>query len=259
MRKLYIIGDAHLGAQGSDQEELKLGRLISFLKAISREKADLLICGDLFDFWFEYRYVIPRHHYRILALLSELVEAGISIHYIAGNHDFWFGPFMQNDVGMQIHPDDLKLEHGSLKLFIRHGDGLLKNDYLYRLLKKVFRCRLNIFLYRLLHPDLGVPLALSFSTLSRNASKNRPDYSDVEYRQFAYGKIEEGYDLVILGHTHWAALEKHKSGWYLNPGNWMECFTYAVIEQNEPRLFQWDGIQGIEYHPDLPPGNPKSQ
>jgi len=254
-KKLYLIGDAHLGAQSPAQEDLKVDRLISFLNWVARDQADLIICGDLFDFWFEYRYVIPRHHFRVLAQLSQAVASGVKIHYMAGNHDFWFGTFMQEEVGMHFHADDLTLEHGNLRLYILHGDGLVKKDYLYRFLKRIFRSKVNIFLYRLLHPDLGIPLALFFSHLSRNAGNSRSDYSDLEYRQFAYQKIADGYDVVVLGHTHWAALERHLSGWYVNPGNWMASFTYAVIDQNAPQLFQWDGITGVPFRPILPPGN----
>ena len=257
VKKLYLIGDAHLGAQSPAQEELKVSRIISFLKWVEQENADLIICGDLFDFWFEYRHVIPRRHFRVLTQLSQIVSSGVRIHYLAGNHDFWFGTFMQEEVGMHFHADDFKLEHENLRLLVQHGDGLLKKDHLYRILKKIFRSKVNIFLYRLLHPDLGVPLALFFSHLSRNAGRNQSNYSDIEYRQFAYQQITQGYDVVVLGHTHWAALETYRSGWYVNPGNWMEFFTYAVVDQNVPKLFQWDGITGGPYRPTLPPGNEK--
>lgn len=240
--RIFIISDAHLGAQSEQQEQVKADLLSSFLKHVREQGNRLIICGDLFDFWFEYRYVVPKRHFRILAELSVLSHAGITIHYVAGNHDFWMDSFMVEEVGMSIHPDDLQLDQNGKKIYFRHGDGILKKDYLYRFLKKVLRNPLNYFLYRLIHPDWGVPLALFFSNWSRNAAqKEENHYSDEEYRQFAFDRIHEGYDIVVLGHSHVPALLPHGEGWYVNAGNWMETFTFAVIEEAIPTLRQWQG------------------
>ena len=253
-----MLGDAHFGAEGQEQEEKKTSLFISLLDEISANDAELIICGDLFDFWFEYKHAVPRLHYRILRKLSNLTDAGVPIHYLAGNHDFWLDSFISQEIGLIIHPDEYELSYGNFKLYMLHGDGLLSGDHLYRLLKKVLRHPINIFLYRLLHPDVGIPLALFFSHWSRNSQK-RDDYSDEDYRQFARDKIEGGYDIVVLGHTHWPALEPYRTGWYLNPGAWMYSFTFAVIDDDGPALYQWDGEKAHEYHPELPPGNVRAK
>jgi len=246
MDKLYFISDAHLGAQNDEQEELKKDRFLSFLHHVHNQNADLIIVGDLFDFWFEYKHVIPRQHFHILARLDELT-AKQPVHYMAGNHDFWMDSFMEQEIGLIVHPDDFITEKNGLKIYLRHGDGLLIEDKGYRFLKRILRNRLNIKLYRLLHPDVGIPLALAFSHKSRESGKNDIYYSDEDYREFAREKIQEGFDLVVLGHTHVAALEKYGHGWYLNPGNWMEDFTFGVLQHGKPALYQWDGKHEIRF------------
>lgn len=258
MSKIYFISDIHLGAHSHELEKEKERRLLSFLKMVEQDPdAMLIIAGDLFDFWFEYKYVVPRKHFRILGQLS-LIASQLDIHYMAGNHDFWLDSFMSKEIGITLHPDDFVIENGGRQIYIRHGDGLLKNDHGYRFLKKVLRNKFNIFLYRMLHPDLGIPLALFFSHLSRNSGAKKSDvYMDIDYREYAYEQIEKGYDIVVLGHTHWAALDPYKQGYYINPGFWGKNFTFVVVDNGEPKLYSWDGKKSVEYTPTFPPGNMK--
>ncbi len=239
--KLVVLSDAHLGAQSATAELIKTDLLHSFLRSRIAPPGRLIICGDLFDFWFEYRHAVPRRHFSILAQLSLLVRSGVRIDYIAGNHDFWLGSFLQQEVGLHLHRDDLELEQAGKKIYLRHGDGLIKKDYGYRALKRVLRHPVNVFLYRLLHPDLGVPLALFFSQMSRNAEKADCFKTDQDYRTFAFQKIEQGYDLVVLGHSHMPACMPYKHGWYVNAGDWIKAFTFAEIVNGQPALYHWDG------------------
>ncbi len=257
MSKIYFLSDVHLGAHDESLEVTKEQRLLTFFKMLEKEDATLVIVGDLFDFWFEYRHVVPRKHFRVLGMLS-LLAAEREVHYMAGNHDFWLNSFMSEEIGINVHPDDLLLESGGRRIYIRHGDGLLKNDYGYRLMKKVLRNKVNIFLYQLLHPDFGIPLALSVSHLSRSVGEKKSDtYMDIDYREYAFQQIDSGYDIVVLGHTHWAALAPHAHGIYLNPGFWGMNFTYAVVQDGTPSLYTWNGSKGVPYTPTLPPGNVK--
>lgn len=257
MSKLYFLADVHLGAHSHQLEKLKERRLLSFFRMIEAEKADLVIVGDLFDFWFEYKQVVPQKHFRVLGLLA-LLAAEREIHYLAGNHDFWLNSFIRNEIGLRVHEQDLVLNSNGRLIYVRHGDGLLKNDYGYRLLKRILRNRVTIFLYQLLHPDIGIPLAHFFSHLSRNYGERKSDtYADDDYRRFAYDMIEKEFDFVVLGHTHWAALALHKHGYYINPGFWGVNFTYAVIDHGEPYLYAWNGQVGLPYSPKIPPGNKK--
>jgi len=239
--KIYILSDAHLGADRAGIEAQKTERILSFLRSLQDQACRLIICGDLFDFWFEYRHAIPRRHFQVLAQLTLLARSGIAIHYIAGNHDFWMDSFLIGEVGLQVHPDDLELMQDGKKIYLRHGDGLLKKDRGYRLLKKILRHPVNVFLYRWVHPDIGVPVALFFSQASRNADKSAYFKEDTEYRAYARQKIEGGYDIVVLGHSHIPACTPCGQGWYVNAGNWIQAFTFAVIENGRPDLYRWDG------------------
>ena len=196
MKKLFFISDAHFGAESPEKEKLKSARFFSFLEYFECQDADLYIVGDLFDFWFEYKHAVPRRHFQIIAYLSDLCRKGRNIHYLAGNHDFWLGSFMENEVGLVLHPDHYSIPDLPYRIYVKHGDGLMKNDHGYRFLKKVLRNPVNIFLYRLLHPDFGIPLALFFSSWSREV-KDRANYNDLDYREFAYGKIDQGNDFVF--------------------------------------------------------------
>ena len=257
MSKIYFFSDVHLGAHSEKLEKLKEQRLLSFLKKIQNEDADLVIVGDLFDFWFEYKYVVPRQHFRVLGLLS-LLAADRNIHYLAGNHDFWLDSFIRQEIGLIVHDDDFVLKNAGRRIYVRHGDGLLRNDYGYRFLKRILRNKVNIFLYQLLHPDFGIPFALFLSHLSRNSGEKKSDtYMDDDYRDYAHEKLKSGFDMVVLGHTHWAALAPFKNGYYINPGFWGMNFTFAVVEDGEPGLFMWNGEEGIPYSPKFPPGNLK--
>jgi UDP-2,3-diacylglucosamine hydrolase len=258
MSKIFFLSDVHLGAHSPEHERKLEHRLLSFLKMVEDEPdAVLIIAGDLFDFWFEYRHVVPRKHFRILGSLALLAQER-EVHYMAGNHDFWLNSFMTEDIGITVHPDDLVLQSGGKKIYIRHGDGLLKNDHGYRFLKKVLRNKVNIFLYQLLHPDFGIPFALFFSNWSRSTGEKKSHtYMDIDYREYAFQQIENGYDMVVLGHTHWPALAPHKHGYYINAGFWGKDFTYAVVEDGAPELYRWNGQEGIAFEPTLPPGNTK--
>jgi UDP-2,3-diacylglucosamine hydrolase len=247
--RIYLLGDAHMGARQTEQEEVKYERMVTFLRSLhGAAEAQLVICGDLFDFWFEYCQVIPRHHFHLLTHLADLIESGVPIDYLAGNHDFWLGSFLQEVVGVTIHRDTLDLNQAGKHIHLRHGDGLKANDRLYRMMKAVLRHPWSVAAYRLLHPDVGIPFALFCSHLSRESA--RDEYQDdSDYRQWARRRIEAGDDLVVLGHTHVAALEAHQAGWYLNAGAWMTTFTYGRIEAGVPSLWQWDGTAGRPYQP----------
>lgn len=257
MSTLYLIGDAHLGCEDSVKEKQKVESLLALFRHIQKAGERLVIMGDLFDFWFEYHHTIPKQHFEVLVGLMDLVKSGVKIDYLAGNHDFWLDDFIQSEIGVSIHANDMELQWTSYHLYLRHGDGLLRADHFYRFLKKVLRNRINVSLYRFLHPDAGIPLAHFFSRLSRNASSEMRAYADDDYREFARNRLKSRFDMVVLGHTHWAACEKVEDGWYLNPGAWMLNRTFVTIDKNGPRLLQWNPDGVSPFTASVPPGNTK--
>ncbi|HNW59321.1 MAG TPA: UDP-2,3-diacylglucosamine diphosphatase [bacterium] len=251
---IYLLGDAHLGAQNPGSEAEIFRRFTTFIDALRGQRnSQLILCGDLFDFWFEYRHVVGRSHFRTLARLADLIDSGVPVDYLAGNHDFWLGSFLREEVGMTVHPDALELEQAGRRLLLLHGDGLRQRDHRYRLMKRVLRHPLAVAAYRLLHPDWGIPLALFCSHLSRE-SQREDRYDDADYRAWACRRLETEYDLIAMGHTHVPALLAHGRGWYVNAGAWMRTFTFARIEAGVPALLQWDGQTGRPFTPAQGPG-----
>jgi UDP-2,3-diacylglucosamine hydrolase len=229
---IYFLSDAHLGAETKQKEKQKEKKLLTFLDQVKKDGQYLYILGDLFEFWFEYENVMPKKHFEILIKLKELTRKGVKIIYVTGNHDFWLGDFLEKEIGVKIHKEHLSVEHQSKRIFIVHGDGLAKKDRGYRILKRILRNRTNIWLYRQLPPDLGIPLAKKVASLSRSRT-SRKEYHLDDYIDFAKERIEQGYDAVIMGHTHHPLLKVLGNGIYLNTGDWIENFTYGKLKEDK--------------------------
>jgi UDP-2,3-diacylglucosamine hydrolase len=236
--KFYFFSDAHLGL-GSKEEELEKERaIVRFLNHIGNDAAELFIVGDLFDFWFEYRTVVPKGYFRLFAALAGLTERGVSVTYLAGNHDFWLRSYFQEALGIHVVLEPIERTLGGKRFYLHHGDGLLKNDTGYRLLKKVLRNKVNIFLFSLLHPDITGAIAEWSSRTSRKHT-SKQHYEENDMIEFAREKIMNGYDFVIMGHNHKPLQRKFGKRSYVNLGDWIDAQTYAVFDGKGLRLKHW--------------------
>lgn len=240
---IYFISDAHLGAAPLDTEQEKLRRLLSFLHGLCGATPLLYIVGDLFDFWFEYQSVILRQHYRVLYELTRLIEHGTRVVYMAGNHDFWLGSFLNEQVGIEVVYGPLETEHQGKRLFICHGDGLIAKDRGYRFMRHILHNSVNIRLYQLLHPDIGVALARIVSRLSRNHAAPVGWHPDRAYRKLALTKLGEGFDGVILGHSHCPDYQTVEGKVYINLGDWVEHCSYGLLSHGTLSL-EWAAEKG---------------
>lgn len=230
---VYCIADAHLGIGNVEEEKKKKRNLIAFLDKVKKEKADLIIAGDLFDFYFEYQSVIPRKYFDILAKLKEIIQAGVNVWFVTGNHDFWVGPFLEEDIGMRVYRKILKFKFFNRKIFLAHGDGLGKFDLGHLLLQLFLRQPLNIFLFSLLHPNLAYALGRWVSKLSRQKSSNRNfTLKGHPLKRFARNMWEKGFDAVILGHIHYPYLEQKNGKVFAIIGDWIENFSYIRLSKN---------------------------
>jgi UDP-2,3-diacylglucosamine hydrolase len=231
MIKAYFISDLHIGADESKGEFEKQKHFLKFLDSIYYNATHLYIVGDLFDFWFEYKYVIPKKYFEFLCEFKKLVNKGVEIHYLTGNHDFYLGVFFDEYIGIKTWPNDYEFELGGKKFYLFHGDGLAKKDTGYRILKRILRNKCSIRLYRWLHPDLGIPLARLVSGSSRkytNQINNLRDESD--YIEFAEKQFERGADYVIMGHRHNPLVHEKHGRKYLNLGDWIEFNSYGLFD-----------------------------
>jgi len=236
---VYFFADAHLGADPRADEAPREARLHDFLTSIVDRASALYIVGDLFDFWFEYRTAIPRRHFGTLAALRRLREAGVEITYLSGNHDFWLGPFLRDELGIRTHSDGLAVNHMGHRIWLHHGDGLIGGDLGYRMLKKVLRSPVSIALYGLLHPDLGIPLAHVISRWSRHSRGDRPLDGDRMWREVGAPRFAEGFDTVMMGHFHHAWERREGPRAFFMLGDWIESFTYVVLRDGQFALETW--------------------
>lgn len=236
-RSLFVFSDAHLGANDSERERAKREKISELLALVKARGSHLVILGDLFDFWFEYKYAIPKQQLQVIFKLADLVESGVRVDYVSGNHDFWLGDFLEVEAGVTIYRESLEIERDGKKLFFIHGDGLAPQDWKYRILKRILRNRLNIALYRLLPVDWGMPLAHWVSGSSRKHTSKRTDLGEHDfhpaYEAYARSKLAEGYNTVLLGHLHTPLRHDWPEGTYINTGEFISRFNYVEMVDGE--------------------------
>ncbi|HET9985679.1 MAG TPA: UDP-2,3-diacylglucosamine diphosphatase [Longimicrobiales bacterium] len=239
-KPVYIASDVHLGAVPRETER----RFLRFLEHVGAHASSLLLPGDLFDFWFEYGDVVPGEHFRVLAALASLVEAGVPVAMVGGNHDAWGGRFLRERVGMTYTPGELRTTLGGKPALVVHGDGVGRGDLKYRALKAVIRGRLAIGAFRVLHPELGLRLARRVSSTEAKAdedasSRGRARYIEAWARSTL--EAEPALGFVVCGHAHVPALVEVEPGrWYVNAGDWVRHFTYVVVGAGgEPEMRRW--------------------
>ena len=232
----YIISDAHLGVARRDAELA----LVAFLRAARRDARALVINGDLFDFWFEWRSLIPRHGYRVLAEVAAFSDAGIPVVWVAGNHDCWGGNFLREDAGVDYTLSTWRGEIAGWRSRVDHGDGLRgAADRKYRAVRPIMRNPAAIGAFRhLLHPDWASRLALGTSVTSRtySAADNGQGLQDVAFRDLA---AEPSLDLLVFGHSHVPTLQRAPSGGvYGNAGTWLGDSTYLRVTEEAIALYR---------------------
>jgi UDP-2,3-diacylglucosamine hydrolase len=230
---IYLfISDIHLGLHSKEIEKRKERLLVQFLNSTAVHCKELFIVGDLFDYWFEYKRVYQKGFFRTLTALQDLSEKGIKIHYFIGNHDFLHRDFFTHEIGVKMYENPLNVILHGKKFFIGHGDGLVKNDYGYLILKKVMRNKGIQKLYSLIHPDLGIGLASFSSKNSRNYTAKK-DYGEVDgLFEAAKIRIDKGFDYVIFGHLHKRIFKNYKNGYYINLGSWLDNPCYGIFKEN---------------------------
>jgi len=234
----YIISDLHLGFAKPEVERDAL----AFLRQLQGRAASLVINGDLFEFWFEWRSVIPRSSFRILAALADLHESGTSIVMIAGNHDCWGGDVLRDDVGVDYRVGPWEGALAGWRARIEHGDGLRpREDRRYRFIRPVLSSRVAIALFRWLHPDLATALAVNSSHASRTygAKDKGRGLARIAGETLA---ARRDVELLVYGHSHVPALMRMDGGGvYANAGSWLDAPTFLRVTPDRIELRQWNG------------------
>ncbi len=244
-KKIYFASDQHFGAPTKELSKPREARFLQWLQHIENECEVLFLLGDLFDFWFEYKTVVPKGYVRILGQLARMRDNGITIHFFVGNHDLWMQDYFKDELLIPVYHQPQIFELQGKKLFIGHGDGLGPGDYGYKRMKKVFVHPFSKWLYRWLHPDIGVKLAQYLSVKNKLISGD----DDVKflgkesewlylYAQRKY--VEKPCDYFVFGHRHLPLeIPLNEQATYVNLGDWVHYFTYGVMENGVLRLEKW--------------------
>ncbi|HPI31219.1 MAG TPA: UDP-2,3-diacylglucosamine diphosphatase [Bacteroidales bacterium] len=233
------MSDCHFGIPDYHSSLAREKKFVAWLDMIKADAAEIYILGDLFDFWFEYKTVIPKGYTRLLGKLAELTDNGIKIHLFTGNHDMWMFRYFEQELGIDISRKPVVKEINGLKILIGHGDGLGPGDYGYKMIKKIFASKTCQWLYARLHPNFAMGLGLFFSRRSRLARGDidRIYKGDNGERLIVYAKEmlkKEHFDLFIFGHRHLPIdLKIGENSRYINLGDWLQHFSYALLDGKE--------------------------
>lgn len=241
-KKIYFASDFHLGAPDRETSKKREAKIIRWLESVQKDAAAVFLVGDIFDFWFEYREVIPKGFIPFISKISQLRDQGIPILFFTGNHDLWMKDYFTQELGIPVYSHPIELMVDGKKILVGHGDGLGPGDHTYKMLKKVFTNPVAQWLFRWLHPDLGIRLAKAWSGHSRitNIEKNENHFLGDDEWLWQYCKELEAkvhHDFYIFGHRHLPLeLEVSDNSTYFNLGEWVSQNTYLELSESETRL-----------------------
>lgn len=239
--KTFFLSDAHLGAPYIKDKRAHEMRLVHFLESIKEEAKEIYFLGDIFDFWFEYKQVIPKGYTRFLGKVAELSDSGINIHFFGGNHDMWVFDYFKTELGLQLHHKPTIVEIDNKTFFLAHGEDLGVSDKVFKLLLRLFRSHSLQWLFEnLIHPNIAIRLAQRWSVKSRHqhGKKEKTTYLGEDKEHLVlFAKNYKGnkhIDYFIFGHRHIALdLMLKKDSRVIILGDWISQCTYAVVENGQ--------------------------
>ena len=238
-KKIYFLSDFHLGAPNATESLVREKRIIRFLDEIKKDASEIFILGDLFDFWYEYKKVIPKGYVRILGRLAEITDSGIPIHFFVGNHDMWMKDYFQKELNIPVYFEPKEFIYSGKKFLIGHGDGLGPGDSGYKLIKKIFRNKACQWFFGILPPYIGMGIAGYFSRKSRAQTGMTDEVFLGEDKEWLilYSKEilqKKHYDYFVFGHRHLPLdVKLSDTSRYLNLGDWIKYDSYAEFDGND--------------------------
>lgn len=235
----YFLSDAHLGSPDYRSSLEREKKLVAFLDEISDRASDIFFLGDLFDFWFEYKRVVPRGFTRILGKMAELSDRGIRIHYFTGNHDIWMFDYLTGETGITLYRHPTAITLNDKHFFLAHGDGMDEKDHTFRILKWIFTNRYLQWGFARLHPNFAFFIANGWSRKSRQIHGEEPFRNENEaiVRYSRKYLLDQGYDFLVFGHRHCPVdypLSENTRLFIL--GDWITHFSYAVFDGETMRM-----------------------
>jgi UDP-2,3-diacylglucosamine hydrolase len=245
--KIFFLSDFHLGVPDAATSLQREKRIVQFLDEIKSEAHTIFLVGDMFDFWYEYRKVVPRGYVRLLGKIAELSDAGITMYFFVGNHDMWMKNYFQQELNIPVYFEPQEFVFNNKKFMIGHGDGLGPGDHGYKALKKVFRNPVCQWLFGILPPYIGMGLAGFFSKKSRGGQSHTEEVFLGEEKEWLIIHSKEllkqqHYDYFVFGHRHLPIdYRLSDSSRYINLGEWMNFDTYAVFDGTDMQLKSYTG------------------
>jgi UDP-2,3-diacylglucosamine hydrolase len=247
-KKIYFLSDFHLGAPDAAASLARERKVVAFLDTIRAEAAEIFIVGDMFDFWYEYRNVVPKGYTRLLGKLAEITDSGTPVHFFVGNHDMWMNGYFEQELNIPVYHEPQQFVRSGKKFYIGHGDGLGPGDKGYKFIKKIFRNPLCNRAFGMLHPRLGIGIANYFSRKSRAKTGSSDEIflgEDKEWLVIYCKEVlqQEHFDYFIFGHRHLPLdIGLGKNSRYINLGDWIRTFTYAVFDGTTIQLKTWPDL-----------------
>jgi len=250
MKSVYFLSDAHLGSWAIPHGRMQERRLVRFLDSIKEKAAAVYLLGDMFDFWYEYRYVVPKGYTRFLGKLSELTDLGVEVHYFTGNHDIWAYDYLEKECGVILHHKPLTTEIYGKIFFLAHGDGLGDPNRSFKMLRSIFHNRTCQKLFSALHPRWGIWFGQTWASRSRRKHENEgpPAYMGEDREHLIlytkrYIQYHSNVDYFIYGHRHIEVdLQLTKKARMMILGDWISHFSYIVYDGEH--LFMSQYIEG---------------
>lgn len=248
---IHFASDLHLGTPDAATSRDRERAFLAWLDAVGGHGEALHLVGDLLDFWFEWRHVVPKGAVRLLGRVAELVDGGLEVHWHLGNHDMWTRGYLADELGVLVHADPIDVHHAGRRYLVGHGDGLGPGDRRYKALKQLFRARWARWAFARLHPDTAFGLGSRLSRDSRMAGADAEAHfsgPDGEWLHHYCREVlaREAYDGFIFGHRHLPLdLEVHSSDGtrtarYLNCGDWLRHRSYVTLDGEGLRLLHWN-------------------
>lgn len=250
--KIYIASDLHLGAPDPTSSLAREKHFVRFLREVAHDATELYLLGDVFDFWFEYKRVVPRGYVRLLGQLAAMADAGVKIHLFAGNHDLWYDGYLTQEIGATLYREPVIRSFHGRRYYLAHGDGLGPGDHGYKVMKRVFTHPLSRWLFARLHPNFGVGLALQVSQKGGNHHYHAPEELEEQHKgeaEFLYHHAravfaeDPGIEAFIFGHRHLLIDDQLQDGpRIILLGDWIQYFSYLTLTPDGCSLsvFPWD-------------------
>lgn len=246
-KKIYFASDFHLGVPSLEQSLIREKKIVRWLDSIKNTAEEIYLVGDIFDFWWEYKYTIPKGQTRLLGKIAELTDSGIVINFFTGNHDLWMNDYFPTELGVTVYKNPIQKTYNGKMFFIGHGDGLGPGDAWYKFLKKCFTNKFLIWCFNRLHPNLGFYIARRSSKRSRVITGD----SDKEFLgnenewllTFCKDELKKQHiDFFIFGHRHLPLhLKASETSDYINLGEWINYCTYAEFDGNSVQIKTFEG------------------